>query len=143
MLAQKRLVKELKLLQTNPPQFIRVRSGWGEAGGKGGLALRSHAAVHDVCARCVPPPPSLRQAMPLETNILEFRFVIEGPPDSVYAGVPLWIGVGLPARHPQLPCGSVCARPQADGTRACCASRQSIPSRSALPPLSSCFCLCA
>ena len=31
-------------------------------------------------------PPEFITAMPLESNILEWHFVIEGPPNSPYAG---------------------------------------------------------
>ena len=47
-LAQKRLQKELKAIQTTPPPYIRAK--------------------------------------PLEDNILEFHYVLEGPPDTPYQG---------------------------------------------------------
>jgi hypothetical protein len=87
MLAQKRLVQEIRALNKNPPQFIRVTfccvcMEWALP-----FVDLSHFSLAAALWWCSCGCPHCLQAVPLENNFLEFHYVIQGPPDSLYAGM--------------------------------------------------------
>jgi len=73
-MATKRLQKELQAITKEPPPFIRVSCA--------GAVCSQRARRHHRPA----PVTRVSQAKPLESDILTWHYVIEGPPDTPYAG---------------------------------------------------------
>ncbi|KAL7747348.1 Ubiquitin-conjugating enzyme E2 6 [Sorochytrium milnesiophthora] len=48
-------------------------------------------------------PPPLLTARPLESNILEWHFLLRGPPDTPYAGGVYWGAIKFPSEYPFKP----------------------------------------
>ena len=119
-LAQKRLAREVQALQKEPPNLIHVsaprvvcpalarsRARPGAPAPRPTLSLAecTRACAYAYSCATVAPFLSLRapQAKPHEGNILNFHYVLEGPPDSPYAGG-LYHGVlKFPSEYPHKP----------------------------------------
>lgn len=94
MIATKRLQKELIAIQKDRPPYIQVRPA----------AACTPARDHAPSTAFLAPPP---QAKPLESDILTWHYVIEGPPGSPYAGGHYHGCLKFPSEYPLKP-PSVC-----------------------------------
>lgn len=100
MIATKRLQKELIAITKEPPPFIRVR----------GMRRRMRPPCGSHTASAFLPPPPHPQAKPLDTDILTWHYVIQGPPGSPYAGGTYHGILKFPSEYPLKPPSVRCAR---------------------------------
>jgi len=112
MIATKRLQKELLAIAKDPPPFIRVRCRAREAPTRPRAEQRWSSTPRS-------------QAKPLETDILSWHYVIEGPPGSPYAGGHYHGCIKFPSEYPLKPPSVMMLTPSgrfAPGQRLCLVS---------------------